>query len=109
LTVIADAKPVITFVVPTTCFKSITTVELAPSAFVLKISTPSITRVKVAAEDAELVIAILVIIAVVEAGTVYKVALEVANAPRANAVGVFGIYVLLSRLTVRLMLSEFVT
>jgi hypothetical protein len=70
LTVIAEAKPVITFVVPTTCFISITTVELAAIAVVLNISTPSITRVKVPAEDAELVIAMLVIIAVVEAGTV---------------------------------------
>jgi hypothetical protein len=91
VTVTAEAKPVITFVVVTTCFISITTVELAAIAVVVKRATPSITRVKVAAEDAVLVIAMLVIIAVVEAGTVYKVALEVANAPLANAVGVFGI------------------
>jgi hypothetical protein len=80
LTVTADANPVISFVVARTCLRSNVAVELAAIAAVVNTSTLSNAMVNVAAEAAELVTTILVTTVVVDAGTVYSVALDVAAA-----------------------------
>jgi hypothetical protein len=85
LTVVADARPAIIFVVATTCFKSNAAVELAAIAASLNRSTESSVIVNVAAVAAELVTTILVTTAVVDDGTVYRVVLDVAAAVRASA------------------------
>ena len=84
-TVTADAKPAITLVAARTCFRSNIAVELAASATVLKMSTPSNKIVNVAAVAAEFVTTMLLTTVVVDAGTVYSVALEVAAAVLASA------------------------
>jgi len=86
-TVVADAPPVMVCVVVSTCLRSTKIVELAAIAAVvnndvLEPATP-IPRVKVAAVAAVLVTAMLVTVAVVDAGTVYKtVVVVVVAAPR---------------------------
>jgi len=84
-TVTADAKPAIILVVARTCFISNIAVELAAIATVLNRSTPSKVIVNVAAVAAELVTTMLLITVVVDDGTVYSVALDVAAAVRASA------------------------
>jgi hypothetical protein len=91
LIVVADAKPVMVFVVASTCFNGITVVSLAATATVVAIETPSKARVKVPADAAVLVTAISVITVVVDAGTVYNVALDVAAAVLTRALLVVAI------------------
>jgi hypothetical protein len=85
LTVVADARPAIIFVVARTCFKSNAAVELAAIAASLNRSTESTVIVNVAAVAAELVTTMLLITVVVDAGTVYSVVLDVAAAVLARA------------------------
>jgi hypothetical protein len=73
------------FVVASTCFKSNIAVELAAIAVVVNKDVPFKPIVKVAADAAVLVTTMLVTTVVVDAGTVYSVALDVANALRASA------------------------
>jgi hypothetical protein len=80
LTVVADANPAINLVVVKTCFMSKPTKELAAIVLAGIIATPSSRIVKVAEEAAVLLTTMLVTVAVVAAGTVYRVALEVAAA-----------------------------
>jgi hypothetical protein len=91
LIVVADARPVIVFVVASTCFKSMYTEELAAIAVVVCNATPSRERLNVPAVPAVLVTTIFVITAVVEEGTVYRVVLDVAAAVRARALVVVAI------------------
>jgi hypothetical protein len=91
LTVVADAKPLIVFVVARTCFKSIIVESYAPTVTVVAIDTSSSSKVNVADVAAVLVTTILVTTVVVDAGTVYKVALDVAAAPRNRALDVVAI------------------
>jgi len=95
-TVMADAPPVIVFVVAKTCFKSMKVVELAAIVVVvaMDVFAPAvpIPRVKVAEEDAVLTTAMLVTIHVVDAGTVAKtVVVVVVAAPLKKLVGVVAI------------------
>jgi hypothetical protein len=91
LTVIADAKPVIVFVVANTCFNGITVESLAATITVVAIETPSSAIVKVAWVAAVLVTTISVITAVVADGTVYRVVLDVAAAALTSALLVVAI------------------
>ena len=71
---VADARPVIVFVVVRTCLTSNIAVELAAIAVVVKRDIPSSASVNVPADDAVLVTTIFETTAVVLAGTVYSVA-----------------------------------
>lgn len=82
------------FVVANTCFKSTTVVVLAAMVAALNRSIPSRRMLKVCDEADVLHTTMLVITAVVDAGTVYRVPFEVANAVLANAFAVFGIMLL---------------
>ena len=102
-TVMADAPPVIVFVVAKTCFKSMKVVELAAIAVVvaMDVFAPAvpIPRVKVAEEDAVLTTAMLVTIHVVDAGTVPRtVVVVVVAAPLKKLDGVVAIVFLFPRL-----------
>jgi hypothetical protein len=90
-TVVALANPAIIFVVARTCFRSNAAVVLAASVASLNKSTESRVIVKVADDDAEFVTTMLVTTAVVSAGTVYKVALDVAADVLARAFDVVAI------------------
>jgi hypothetical protein len=90
-TVTADAKPAITLVVARTCFRSKNAVVFAASATVFSISTPSSVIVNVAAVAAEFATTIFVTTVVVDAGTVYSVADDVAAAVLARALVVVAI------------------
>jgi hypothetical protein len=83
--VVAEAKPLIVLVVARTCFKSMYTVEFAAIAVVVCKSTSSSNRVNVPADEAVLATAMLVITVVVDDGTVYSVALDVAADVRTSA------------------------
>jgi len=96
LIVIADAKPLIVFVVASTCFKSIIVESLAPTVTVVAIDTSSRSNVNEPAVLVVLVTTMLVITVVVDAGTVYSVADDVAKAPRASALVVVAISYYLS-------------
>jgi hypothetical protein len=85
LTVTADANPAIILVVARTCFKSIVIESFAGIAVVVAIETPSKVSVNVAAVAAVFVTKMLVITVVVDEGTVYRVVLDVAAAPRNSA------------------------
>jgi len=82
LTVIAEASPAIIFVAARTCLSDILIESFAAIATVVAIATPSKVRVNVAADAAVFVITISVTTVVVDAGTVYRVVLDVAAAPR---------------------------
>jgi IMP cyclohydrolase len=85
LTVVADARPLIVFAVASTCFKSMTVESRAPTVTVVPIDTSSRSNVNVAAVDAVLVTTMLLTTVVVDDGTVYRVVLDVAAAPRKRA------------------------
>jgi hypothetical protein len=85
LTVVAEAKPLIVLVVARTCLRSIIVVSSAPTATVYAIDTSSNNIVNDAAASAVFVTAMLVTTVVVDAGTVYRVVLDVAAAPRKSA------------------------
>jgi len=91
-TVTAEAKPAITLVVASTCFRSKNAVVFAAIATVFSISTPSSVIVNVAAVAAEFATTMFVITAVVDDGTVYSVVDEVAAAVLARALVVVAIY-----------------
>jgi hypothetical protein len=91
LIVVADARPVIVLVAASTCLISNVVILLAAQATVVASDTPARPSVKVPAEPAVLVITILVTTVVVAEGTVYSVADDVANAPRASAFEVVAI------------------
>ena len=92
----AEAKPLIVFVVAKTCFRSMYAVEFAAIAESFCISISSNNIVNVAAVPAVLHIAILDITVVVDAGTVYRVALDVDAAPRKSALVIVAIIYYLS-------------
>jgi hypothetical protein len=71
-------------------------VELAANAVVVNSDTPFRPSVNVAAEPAVLVTTMLVTTVVVDAGTVYRVVLDVAAAVRASALVVVAISYYLS-------------
>jgi len=91
LTVIADAKPLMVFVVASTCFKSIIVESLAPTVTVVAIDTSSRSKLNVAAVAVVLVTTILLTTVVVDAGTVYSIVLDVAAAPLKRALVVVAI------------------
>jgi hypothetical protein len=92
LIVVAEAPPVIVCVVSKLCLMSITVESFPPTAIAVARATPFIARVKVPALTAVLDTTMLVITAVVDAGTVYKtVPVLVVAAPRNNGFDVFGI------------------
>jgi hypothetical protein len=94
---VADAPPVITLVVASTCFRSMYAVELAAIGAVVCNAVPARPIVNVPAVPAVLVIAILVTIVVVEEGTVYRVVpTVVVAAPRNSALVVVAISYYLS-------------
>jgi hypothetical protein len=82
LTVVAEAKPLIVLVVARTCLRSIIVVSNPPTVTVVPIDTSSNNKVNVASLVTVLVTAMLVTTVVVDAGTVYRVVLDVAAAPR---------------------------
>lgn len=96
LTVVADASPAIIFVVASTCFRLKDTESFAGTAAPDAIATPSKVRVNVAADAAVFAITISVMTVVVDAGTVYRVVLDVAAAVRARAFDVVAISYYLS-------------
>jgi hypothetical protein len=79
--VIADAKPLIVFAVARVCLISRIAESFAGTVVVVAKGTSSKRRVYVAEVAAEFVITIVLTTAVVEDGTVYRVAEEVAAAP----------------------------
>ena len=91
LIVIADANPLIVFVVASTCFKSIIVESKAPTETVVAIDTSSRSKLNVPAVPVVLVTTMLVTTVVVDAGTVYRVVLDVAAAPRTSALVVVAI------------------
>ncbi len=72
-------------VVASTCLRSITVVSSPPTVTVVAIDTSSKSIVNVAVEEEVLVTSILVTTVVVAEGTVYRVVLDVAAAPRNRA------------------------
>ena len=92
-TVTAEAKPAITLVVARTCFRSKNAEEFAARDAPEITATPSIVMVNVAADAAVLATTIFVTTAVVDDGTVYSVADDVAAAVLARALVVVAIYI----------------
>ena len=84
-TVVADAKPAIILVVARTCFKSKYALEFAAIVDPDCIATPSSVIVNVADDDAVFVTTMFETTVVVDDGTVYSVADEVAAAVLARA------------------------
>ena len=80
LTVVAEARPAITCVAASTCFRSIYTVEFAAIAVVVCNATALSVSVNVCADADVFVTAIFETTVVVAAGTVYSVVLDVAAA-----------------------------
>jgi hypothetical protein len=91
LTVVAEARPAIIFVVVRTCFIGILSESFAEIGTVVAIDTPSSVNVNVAADAAVLTTSISVTTVVVDAGTVYRVVLDVAAAPLKRALVVVAI------------------
>jgi len=91
LIVVAEANPLIVFVVASTCFISIIVESYAPTVTVVAIDTSSSSKLNVPAEPAVLVTTMLVTTVVVDAGTVYRVVLDVAAAPLKSALDVVAI------------------
>jgi hypothetical protein len=89
--VVAEANPLIVCAAVTACFGSTITESFAGTATVVANDTSLNNNVYVPADAAVFVITIEVTIVVVLAGTVYNVALDVAAAPRYNALKVFAI------------------
>lgn len=81
LTVVAEASPVIVFVVARTCLREMLIESFAETGTAVAIDTPSSAKVKVAPEAAVLTTSISVTTVVVDAGTVYSVVLDVDAAP----------------------------
>jgi hypothetical protein len=96
LIVIADAKPLIVFVVASTCLSEIIVESLAPIVTVEAIETSSRSKVKLPAVPVVFVTTMSVTIVVVDAGTVYRVVLVSAAAPRKSALVVVAISYYLS-------------
>jgi hypothetical protein len=91
LTVVAEARPVIVWVAESVCLRSKNAVVLAPIATPERSAVPLRLSVNVPAVAAVFVTAMLVTIAVVADGTVYRVVLDVAAAVRASALLVVAI------------------
>jgi hypothetical protein len=91
LTVTAEAKPAITFVAARTCFIGILIESFAAITTDVPIDTPSNVRVNVWDEDEVLTTSISVTTVVVDAGTVYRVVLDVAAAALTRALVVVAI------------------
>jgi hypothetical protein len=97
LIVVADAPPLMVLPVASTCFIGIIVESVAATVTVVAIDKSSNAIVKVPALPAVFTTMISVTIAVVEDGTVYRVVVVVVvAAPRKSALGVVGIYILLS-------------
>jgi hypothetical protein len=92
LIVVAEAPPLIVFVVARTCLMSRTTESFAPTATASASKTSFSERVKVPALDAVFVTTMFVTTVEVAEGTVYKVVeVVVVAAPRNKFFGVDGI------------------
>jgi hypothetical protein len=84
LTVVAEARPAITCVASSTCFRSIYTVVFAAIAVVVCNATELSVSVNVCADADVFVTAIFETTVVVALGTVYSVVLDVAAAVLAS-------------------------